>query len=151
MSRNRPDPGLRAVARVRAVRERDSRLGLTQALTEEQQGAARVEQLQEKLQSTPPAPSGEVTAFLRAAADRAARAAAVSSARADLESARVVAMSARERWLADQQRLAAVETLLERRAQERALEQRRADDKAQDETGGNVWRRNQVGHQEGPR
>ncbi|WP_121253524.1 flagellar FliJ family protein [Nocardioides ferulae] len=142
MSR-RPDPGLHAVARVRAVRERDSRLGLTQALSEERQGVERVQDLQERLASTPPTPSGERTEFLLAAADRAARAAAVSAARSDLESARLVAMSARERWLADQQRLSAVETLLDRRAQERVHEQRRAEDKAQDETGTNVWRRNQ--------
>ena len=52
-SRSTADRGLRAVARVRGVREHDSRVGLQMALVEQQSLEQRVEVVGERLASLP--------------------------------------------------------------------------------------------------
>jgi flagellar biosynthesis chaperone FliJ len=61
--------------------------------------------------------------------------------RARLDVARSMAVEADGRWQSDRSRLGAVEGLLDRRAAERRVERRRADDKDMDEVASQGWLR----------
>lgn len=135
------DAGLRAVSRVRSVRERDSRIGLVQALAEERALTDRLCTIHDHLGSLAPYGSGELGGFLERQRDVLAWSHAAIETRAALESAELLTLAARERWTSDKTRLAAVETLLERRAAERRAERQRREDRALDEAAIDVWRR----------
>ena len=135
------DPGLRVVARVRAVRERDSRLGLVAALAEEVAARSRVSDLEQQLSTVAIHEAGPLSAF--AARQRAVTAVsqALGAARDTWDNARLVAMAARDRWHADRTRLAAVESLLERRASARLVERQRREGRELDAVAEELWRR----------
>lgn len=124
---NDPDAGMRAVARVRGVREQDSRLGLARAAADEREAGRRVEAVVARLAAaTDPAaidPSGYATARLAAAG----LAADVTASRTALASATTLTTVARSHWQRDRTRLAAVELLLERRAEARREERARRE------------------------
>jgi flagellar export protein FliJ len=135
------DPGLRVVARVRGVRERDSRLGLATALAEEQAAGDRVTDLEQRLAAVEDHGTGSLAEFAARQRTVTALAEALGAAREAWRTARVVATAARESWHADRTRLAAVESLLERRADARALDRRRRDSKEMDAIAEELWRR----------
>jgi flagellar export protein FliJ len=138
-------PRLGVVARVRGVRERDSRIGLVEALEEERTAEARVLALQEQLTAMSSFEAGRLAEF--AARQRAVTALgeALTAARSRLDSARVVALAAREQWRTDRSRLAAVETLIEHREAEQRQEQRRREDRRLDAVAEDLWRRRNAG------
>lgn len=144
-------PGsLRGVVRVRAVRERDSRIGLSTALGEEQRAADRVAALEEQLTRLPEAQVYDLTAFRARQHSIEALHNSLSGSRTELEGARQLALAARERWMADRSRLAAVESLVERRAAAARAERRRREDREQDEVATELWRRGRVGFMPAP-
>lgn len=121
-----PDAGMRAVARVRGVREHDSRLGLRRAVDDEREAGRRLSALEDRLAGTGPA-DGDVGSFLLARAAARALASETSAARAALGAAGTVTTAARTHWQRDRTRLSAVELLLERRAEERRSERERRE------------------------
>ena len=145
MARDEQDRGMRAVARVRGVRERDSRLGLARARAEEEQRAARLQELHGHVEGAPVFDAGTAASFLAIRESLLGLGAAVAEAREELGSATRLTEAARGHWQADRSRLAAVEQLLERRAGERRREAARAESGRLDEAATVVWRR---GHEE---
>ncbi|GAB2873583.1 flagellar FliJ family protein [Nocardioides pacificus] len=135
------DPGLRAVARVRSVRERDSRIGLVRALADERQLAERLTMIREHLATLAPYASGDLGTFLDRQRTVLSWSEVAIETRHALESAETVTMAARERWTSDKSRLAAVETLLANRAAERRAERAKREERDLDETAIDVWRR----------
>ncbi|MGZ4445130.1 MAG: flagellar FliJ family protein [Nocardioides sp.] len=142
-----PDSHLQVVARVRGVRERDSRIGLVEALAEEQAAADRVVSLQERLAAVPAPADGDPSAyaFRQRTLDDIGH--ALGTARTTQASATLVTLAARERWHTDRSRLAAVESLLERREAARREEQRRRETRELDAVAEDLWRRH---HPEDP-
>lgn len=135
------DNGLQAVARVRSVRERDSRIGLRQALvaTEEREAGAR--RAQARVDDAPVFVHGSAQDFhvrrttlvaLAAEARRSQELAAASRANTE---------EARRRWQHDRGRLRAVELLLERRAEARRAEAMRRESLELDDVAGRMWLR----------
>ncbi|WP_228943564.1 flagellar FliJ family protein [Nocardioides sp. Leaf374] len=141
MSRTVHDPGLRAVARVRGVRERDSRLGLQTALREQRAHELRVAELEQAVRDHAGFVSGDLAEFVALRQSLAALRHAAVEARSDLDTSRRLALDAGARWRADKARLGAVEGLLERRADERAAEAARGEAVELDEVAGRLWLR----------
>ncbi|MEQ4524528.1 flagellar export protein FliJ [Nocardioides kribbensis] len=141
MSRTVHDPGLRAVARVRGVRERDSRLGLQTALREQRTHERRVAELEQAVRDHAGFVSGDLAEFVALRQSLAALRHAAVEARADLDTSRRLALDAGAWWRADKARLGAVEGLLERRADERVAETARGEAVELDEVAGRLWLR----------
>ena len=141
------DSGLRVVARVRAVRERDSRLGLVTALAEEEAARARVSDLERQLSSVGTHDAGTLAAFAARQRAVAAVSQALGAARDAWDNTQLVALAARDRWHLDRTRLAAVESLLERRADARLLELQRRESRELDAIAEELWRRGRVKEQ----
>lgn len=145
------DRGLRAVARVREVRERDSRLGLQRALLEQQQHADALTALEDELatraaradQAGQSAPT-DTAAYVAQRAGLQSLGLAVGGARGRLASAEVVRAAADAHWQADHTRLSAVEGLLEGRAEVRRTEVLQAEAKELDDAAGRQWLRRAV-------
>lgn len=138
------DRGLAAVARVREVREHDSRLGLVEALRDLRAREARVGALEDSLRRHSASASGGLhdgAAFVALRASLDALRESLVAERARLSVAQTVAMDADARWQSDRSRLGAVEGLLERRAVERRVERRRAEDRDLDEVASQGWLR----------
>jgi len=138
----RHDPGLHAVSRVRDVRERDSRLGLQQALREQQLLQTRLEGLQEQMRAQAVFDHGDVRAFVAARLAIESLRAAATELRQEVDTAAVLTASARSHWLHDKTRLSAVEGLLERRAEERRAERATKESHELDDIAGQLWLRN---------
>jgi flagellar protein FliJ len=135
------DAGLKAVARVRGVRERDSRIGLQQALAitagrENAQDAA-----QRRLDEAPAFVHGSSTDYHAQRAALAALAAAVRRTEELAASSRTASEEARWRWQRDRSRLRAVESLLERRAEARRADVLRREGHELDDIAGRLWLR----------
>lgn len=140
------DRGLAAVARVRALRENDSRVGLQMVLAEEAAGAARLAGLDRTLatavvpdQTTP----GELLVRRTALASVGLLA---QEARAAQVTAEIVSAEARAHWSADRARLAAVEQLLERRAAARRTESMKREAREADDLAAQRWARRPAAH-----
>lgn len=129
MSRRHPDDaGLHAVARVRGVREQDSRSGLQQANRELASAEAAVTDLEASLTSAAAqGHDGEADGWVAARAALAALGSRISAARTSAAMSRTVAEAALARWQSDRSRLEAVELLLARRADARRAEADRAE------------------------
>lgn len=135
------DRGLAAVARVRGVREQDSRIGLRMAAAESAGRTGRAVELHGRLVSAElpeAATPGELlsrrtTLALLGDDARDARARAVAATR--------IADEARAHWSVDRSRLAAVEHLLERRAARRRTEQARRAAREADDLAAQGWLR----------
>jgi flagellar export protein FliJ len=140
-ARSTADRGLRAVARVRGVREHDSRLGLQLALAEQQALEERANGLADRLAGLPgdsPRTPAELMIF-RAGVD--ALGLRYREAYAEALSHDAVVEGARARWQSDKTRLAAVENLLERRAERRRIERNKAEAKELDDLASVRWAR----------
>lgn len=149
MSRIEHDAGLHAVARVRAIRERDSLLGLQASRAEEQQAQQRVVDTESRLASWS-APEGTTSAFLAARASGLALAHEARLARTAAETARTFTLASQDHWRRDKTRLSAVERLLEQRATERRAEAARREARESDELASVRWLRDHMTPQEVP-
>lgn len=127
-SRRHPDDaGLHAVARVRGVREQDSRTGLQQANRELAEASGRVAELEESVRrAADVAPSSGADSWVAARATLVALSSRITAAREGVSMSRTVAEAALARWQSDRARLEAVELLLERRAADRRTDAARA-------------------------
>ena len=130
---NHHDRGLRAVARVREVRERDSRLGLLHALGRVRDHEARVESLGAALDEAASRSFRTITQFTDSRRMLKAMAEALTAAEHDLESSRVVALQAHTRWQSDKAACNAIEHLLDERARARLEEAVRAESREIDD------------------
>lgn len=140
------DRGLAAVARVRAIRENDSRIGLRLVLAEEAAVVARLDGLTRSI-ATATVPAEATPAELLAQHTALAHVGLLAQeARADRVTAEVVSAEARTRWGADRARLAAVEHLLEGRASERRTEAAKRAAREADDLAAQRWARQQGGH-----
>lgn len=122
-----PDAGMRAVARVRGVREQDSRLGLARASADLHEAVRRLDAFVARLAETRDPEVADPVSFAAARTVAAGAALDVGASRAALASASTLHLAAREHWQRDQTRLAAVELLLERRAEQRRAERLRRE------------------------
>ena len=137
----RVDAGLLAVARVRDVRERDSRTGLHQAMGELRAHEERAATLRSQLAELAGPQQTTTNDFLQTRALAGLGSQLVVEARNDVASAQVFAGAARAHWSADAARLSAVELLLERRAAARAAEEQRQEAQRLDEAATQGWLR----------
>lgn len=136
-----PDAGMLAVARVRGVREQDSRLGLRRAAADERESARRLDAVTEQLAASSDLVATDPAAYLAARAGATALAAEVTTARSALTTATTVTTAAREHWQRDHTRLAAVELLLERREAARRAELLRRETAETDDLVASRWLR----------
>ena len=145
------DRGLQAVARVRAVRERDSRAGLLQALTNLRTREAELAQRQEALAEASARSYESLADFAAARPFLEATAQAVVEAQRRLTAGTTVATEARSRWQADKTRVRAIEQLLEARAERARAAAIRAEARETDDlVGGRAGRQGHGhGHDEG--
>ena len=138
----RGGPGnLGGVVRVRSVRERDRRIGLATALAEEREAAARVTDLEQLLAHLPEPTTYDAAAFQGRQHTLEVIRTALASARAELTVAHQLTVVARDRWVTDRSRLAAVESLVERRAAAVRAERQRREVRELDEVAELMWRR----------
>ncbi|MDI6909283.1 flagellar FliJ family protein [Nocardioides sp.] len=140
----RAETSLRGLVRLRSLRERDSRLGLATALIEENAAAAQVRALEEQVSSTPEVEVSDLSAFRARQHRLEALVTALSEARTAHASAHRLALAARSRWVEDRSRLAAVESLVARRAAAVREERRRRENRELDAIGEDLWRRAQM-------
>jgi len=133
--------GLGAVARVRGVRERDSRLGLVQALAEVREREADVRRLEDAVRAHGSFVSGDMATFVALRQSLAALRHEASESRRRLESAQGLAVDADSRWRTDRTRLGAVEGLIERREAEERAERARIAARDLDEVATQAWLR----------
>jgi flagellar FliJ protein len=132
---------LGGLVRLRSVRERDSRIGLATALQEERDAAATVADLERLLADLPMPASVDLTTFHHRQHTVELIRTALADGRATLETSRDVTAAARDHWLADRSRLAAVESLVERRAAAVRAERARRETRELDEVAQEMWRR----------
>lgn len=135
------DPALNAVARVRGVRERDSRIGLQQALLATERRENDAAQAQVRLDAAPAFVHGTSRDFHAQRTALAAMAAQVRRMQELAEASRANTEEARRRWQHDRSRLRAVESLLERRAEVRRAEATRRENQELDDIAGRMWLR----------
>ncbi|GAA1540810.1 hypothetical protein [Nocardioides humi] len=142
MSRvHREDRGLAAVARVREVRETDSRIGLQQVLAEEAALHARLAGLESAIAGSALPDVATPAALLAARTGLAHTGILVGETRARAATAEIVTTDARARWGTDRARLAAVEHLLARRAARRRTEDERRAARDADDLAAQRWLR----------
>lgn len=141
MSTRDLDRGLRAVGRVRAVRERDSRIGLQQALAERDERRTRLARLEQQLAADPAWEQGDTSSFLARRTALLGLGEAITGAREQVEAAGRIAETAHAHWSADKVRLSAVESLLERRGQARRAERAHREAGELDDIAAQGWSR----------
>ncbi|WP_426242317.1 flagellar FliJ family protein [Nocardioides sp. LHG3406-4] len=144
------DAGLRAVARVRDVRERDSRHGLSTAIAEHAAVEAGVRTLEGQLAAQASFVSGTSVTYLADRRHALAVGEALIGRREDLRVSASVMAAATAHWRSDRSRLEAVTMLLERRAEQRRAERARIEAHHLDDIAGQGWlRRRQAMDEEG--
>lgn len=145
------DRGLRAVARVRQVRERDSRMGLLTALTAVRERETRLVEMSGRLAEASRCESATLDDFVSDRQLLTAMAVAVREAEERLNDARLIATDAHTRWQSDKSRLKAIEHLQEQRAQRRDEEAAREEAREIDDVVGRLQllARRSGAHQEG--
>lgn len=138
------DRGIRAVRRVRSVRETDSRVGLQQAVTERRTAGARVNALRRRIGDADDFTDGSTTDFVGSRAKLQALGEALTEAEQAWESSRTVTEAARAQWQDDRARLAAIDLLLARRAATRRIEEFRRESRELDDLAAQRWLRKQA-------
>lgn len=133
------DAGMRAVARVRSVRESDSRVGLQTALLESRSAQATVDGLRDRITAAAGFATGSAAEFLALRASLGALGDVLIAAEAHCDQTRTISEAAYVRWQQDRTRLAAIEMLLERRAAARRAEQERAEARELDDIAAQRW------------
>ena len=109
----------------------------------------QVQRLTDLLTSLDGRPDGDAGEFVAVRAVYLGLGEALSEARRDAQAAHLVALDAAAHWRSDHARLGAVEGLLERRADARAGEARRAEDRELDDVAGRLWLRTATATAEG--
>ncbi len=132
---------LGGLVRLRSVRERDSQIGLATALKEEREAAAEVADLEQLLANLPMPATVDLTDFQARQHTIEMIRTALAAARSTVETARQVTSAARDHWVSDRSRLAAVESLVERRAAVVRAERSRRETRELDEVAQEMWRR----------
>jgi flagellar protein FliJ len=132
---------MRAVARVRSVREQDSRIGLQQALGEQRSHEHRTAELRRRLEGAHTFDAGSAGSFLALRASLDALGSALHTSEDETAASRRISEAAYGRWQVDRTRLAAVEALLERRAAERRAAAARREARDLDEIAVQLWQR----------
>ena len=135
------DAGMLAVARVRAVREQDSRIGLQQALLEQRLHEGRTAELRGRIERAGTFGAGSAASFLALRASLDALGQVLRAAEDEAAAGRTVSEAAYARWQQDKARLSAVEVLLERRAARRRAEAARREARDLDEISVRLWQR----------
>ena len=135
------DRGLQAVARVREVRERDSRAGLLQALSIVRTREAELAEHQRALAEASARPWGSLDEYAATRPFLEATAHAVREAQQRLAASTTVATEARSRWQADKTRARAIEHVLEVRAERARAEALKAEARDTDDIVGGRWAR----------
>jgi flagellar protein FliJ len=141
MSANQGRDALAVVARVRKVREEDSRYGVQLANHEVHEARVRLQSLDQRLTDHGQRPVTSPGELISLRTGLLALGDAVRDAQAEVESAELLAVSAQERWQQDRLRLRTIEMLQERRAEAARVERLRAEAKVQDEVATQLWRR----------
>lgn len=146
MSR-RPDKerGLEAVSRVRSVRERDSRLGLRQAIVERQERQDDLAELEQAVREHGAFVAGDIRQFVALRLTLTALGVAVGRAQRALDAAGVVTAAADAHWQSDKTRLSAVDNLLERRDEDRRVEVAHDEARENDAAATQLWLRRASG------
>ncbi len=139
MSTHADDAGMRAVARVRSVRESDSRVGLQTALLESRSAQTKVEDLRDRIASAAGFATGSAAEFLALRASLGALGDVLITAEEHLDESRTISEAAYLRWQQDRTRLAAIEMLLDRRAAARRAERERAEARELDDIAAQRW------------
>lgn len=145
---NAHDRGIKAVERVREVRERDSRVGLLQALETVRVREAQLARLRRALDEAAQAGAASLDEYAAHRDRLAAMAHGVHAAEQRLDSARTVAGEAQTRWQGDKARLRAIRHLLQERAAQRAEDARRAEVREVDDIVGRLHFRAQAAQAE---
>jgi flagellar FliJ protein len=140
----RHDAGLHAVARVRRVRETDSRLGLRTAWAEHRTAQERVENLRAQLESGNLFSTGSAAAFLALRTSLQVLGDVLIAAETERDAARLISETAYARWRYDRTRLDAVEMLLDRRRAKRRADAARAEARELDDIAAQRWLRESV-------
>ena len=138
------DRGLRAVARVREVRERDSRAGLMQALANVRTREAELAERQQALTDASTRSFESLGEYAVARQFLDATATAVTDAQRRLTASATVATEARNHWQADKTRVRAIERVLQLRAERARAAALRAEAREIDDIVGG--RRAEGGH-----
>lgn len=136
--------GMRAVHRVRSAREADSRLGLQQAVAEHRAAGVRVTEIRRRIAETHQFDAGSTGSFLALRGSLDALGDSLRQAQTDWETSRTITDVARVRWQDDRTRLAAIELLLERRAEQRRAAARRREANDLDELAAQRWQRDRA-------
>ena len=135
------DAGLTAVARVRGVRETDSRLGLSTALAETRAAQAEVDALRLRMAGANTFQAGSAGEFLALRTSLEVLGDRLVAAEQARDAARLISDAAHDRWQHDKSRLSAVESLLDRRAAARRAEVARAEARELDDIAAQRWLR----------
>lgn len=144
MSTHSADAGMRAVARVRGVRESDSRIGLQTALREHRVAQERVTELRGRLSAGAGFAAGSAAEFVVLRDSLAALGTVLVAAQDAADQAQSIRETALARWQQDKTRLAAIEMLLERRAVTRRAERARAEATELDDLAAQGWLRDRT-------
>lgn len=137
----RKDAGLDAVARVRSVRETDSRIGLQTALGEQRSAQARVDELRRRIEHTGSFEVGTADEFLSLRRSLEALGSALLVSEQERNQASTISSAALVQWHHDKARLAAIEMLLDRRTAERRAVAVRYEARELDDIAGQRWLR----------
>lgn len=143
-ARHAADAGLYAVARVRGVRESDSRLGLQTALAEQRAAQASVDELRTRIDASSTFEIGSASAFLLQRESLAVLGTLLLAAEDERDGSVTISEAAYARWQSDRTRLAAIEMLLERRAADRRTAAGRAEARELDDIAAQRWLRREV-------
>lgn len=135
------DAGLHAVARVREVRERDSRQGLSTAISEHATVEHGVQLLEQQLAGQPGFVSGSSITYLADRSHALAVGEALIGRREDMRVSASVLAAATVHWRSDRSRLEAVTMLLARRAEQRRAERARKEAAQLDDAATQGWMR----------
>ena len=141
MSQAADDAGLVAVARVRRVRETDSRLGLQTALAEQRAAQARVDELRRRLTAADRFAAGSAVDFVALRSSMQVLGMVLIAAVEERDRAQTISAAALETWKLERARLAAIEGLLERRSAVRRTEVARSEGRELDDLATQRWLR----------
>lgn len=144
MTATAAERGLAAVRRVREARERDSRIGLQQALAATRRHEAEATASRERLAAVPGFGDGTAEEFRGYTLLVRALAESVAETQEAVRRSTTVAEEARRRWGLDRQAVRTVELLLERRAEERRRELARREGADLDELATQGWLRHRL-------
>jgi len=141
MSEKHEDLGLKAVARVRGVREQASRHALELTVAELQRRQRRVAELTERLASAPAVAEGTPAEVLTARLGASNLGIVIRETKDAVADSQTLVDLDRQVWERDKARLAAVEHLLERRRERRRAERARREARELDDIASQRWLR----------